>query len=294
MKEKLLFIGPGRAGLALGTALWEAGVVGDLVYCGRRPEPPLHPLFIDGVARYRFGLEPPGIETTAVILSVPDDVLTEMAHALAGHGVAPPGCAALHLSGALSSDVLAPLHARGYGVGSLHLLQSFADPVSGARRIPGSFAAISGEPTAVNTARRLVHSLGCRTLSVPVTKRPLYHAAAVSASNHVAALLALAGRLLVHAGVREEDALPALLPLVRGTLDNIEQLGLGPSLTGPLVRGDVETVRLHIRSLEPREREVYRCLASELLQLGSAFGLDAEVEEEMRGLLQAMEAKGEG
>jgi predicted short-subunit dehydrogenase-like oxidoreductase (DUF2520 family) len=285
MKEKLFFVGPGRIGLALGYALWRADAVDDLVYCGRRPEPPLHPLFTEGIARYRFGLEPPGLETGAVFLSVPDDVLPEMAHALAGQGAAPPRCAAFHLSGALSTDVLAPLHARGYAVGTFHPLQSFAHPVDGASRLPGSYVSISGEPEAVTTARRLLQHLGCAPLTVPVSRRPLYHAAAVTASNHVAALVALAARLLVQAGVPEDDALPALVPLVRGTVENIESLGVRGALTGPLARGDVETIRLHLRWLEPREREVYRCLASELLELLTSFGFDREIGEEIGGLL---------
>lgn len=280
-----MFVGPGRAGLALGDALWRADAVSELVYCGRRPEPPLHPLFLEGIARYAFGLEPPGIETTAVFLSVPDDVLPEIAHALAGHGVAPPGCSAFHLSGALSAEVLAPLHARGYAVGTFHPLQSLADPVAGARRLPGSWISIAGEAPAVATARRLLRDLGSPELQVPVTRRPLYHAAAVSASNHVVALIGLAARLLTQAGVPEEDAVPALLPLVRGTLDNVESLGVRRALTGPLARGDVETLRLHLMSLEPRERDVYRCLASELLETIGSDELEPEVGEEIGGLL---------
>jgi predicted short-subunit dehydrogenase-like oxidoreductase (DUF2520 family) len=291
VKERLYFIGPGRTGLALGYALWQADAVEDLIYCGRRPEPPTHPLFTQGIARYSFGLEPPGVETTAVFLSVPDDVLMEMAYALAGLGSAPPGCAAFHLSGARSTDVLAPLHARGYPVGSIHLLQSLADSVRGAGMIPGSFVAISGEADSVITARRLAQHLGCTPLTVPATRRPLYHAAAVSASNHLIALLAAAARLLVEAGVPEEDALPALLPLARGTLDNLEALGVRGALTGPLVRGDVETLRLHLRTLDEREREVYRCLAHELLQLADGSGLDEDVREEIEGLLEGSQAR---
>jgi predicted short-subunit dehydrogenase-like oxidoreductase (DUF2520 family) len=291
VKEKLYFVGPGRAGLALGQALYDAGAVGDLLYCGRRPAPPTHPLFDLAIARYCFGLEPPAVDTTAVFLSVPDDDIPEMAHALAGHGSAPPGCAAFHLSGALNTDVLSPLHARGYAVGSFHMLQSLADPATAARKIPGSFVSVAGEPTAVATGRRLAQHLGSRMLAVPVTRRPLYHAAAVLASSHISSLLALAARLMERAGIPEEDALPALLPLVRGNLDNIEALGVTAALTGPVARGDVETVGLHLRSLDGREREVYRLLTLELLER-VAVGLDRETQEELAGLLQSREGGG--
>lgn len=285
MSEHLFFVGPGRAGLALAQALWDADAATEITFCGRRPEPPSHPLFLQGVAGYVHGLRQPPLGTTVVFLSVPDDVLLEMAHALAGQGAAPEGCAAFHLSGALSSDVLAPLHARGYHVGTFHPLQSLAHPITGAARLAGSTFSVSGEPQAVATGRRLLQYLGASSVTVPVNRRPLYHASAVVASNFLAALMGVAGRLLVQAGVPEEQALGALLPLARGTLDNLEELGLEKALTGPIARGDVETVRLHLMSMEPREREVYRVLGRELVALTTALGIDDGKAETMRELL---------
>jgi len=186
MSERLFFIGPGRAGLALGYALWEAGAVESITFCGRKPDPPAHPLFIQGVARYVFGLERPEAGTTAVLLGVPDEVLPEISMALAAHGDAPPGCVAFHLSGAFGTDPLAPLLERGYSVGTLHPLQSLADPVLGAEQLKGVYFAVSGEPAAISAARRIVNPLGSFVLTIPVARRPLYHAAAVFASNYLA------------------------------------------------------------------------------------------------------------
>lgn len=286
MIERLVVVGPGRLGLSLGTALWQADAVRDLVFYGRRPEPPGHPLFAQGMASYRFGLDAPDPGTEAVLLTVPDDVLPEIAHALAGHGPGPPGCAVLHCSGALSAEPLAPLHARGYPVGSLHPLQAIAHPLTGAERLPGSAFAISGEPVALAVARRIVGALGGRPLQIPVARRPAYHASAVLASNGLAALLAAAARLMVQSGVDADDALPALVPLVRGTLENIAELGLQDALTGPVVRGDLETVRLHLAALAPRDRALYVALARELTELaaeglGETYPADA-----LRGLLR--------
>jgi predicted short-subunit dehydrogenase-like oxidoreductase (DUF2520 family) len=285
--ENLFFVGPGRAGLALGHALWQADAVAELTYCGRRPEPPSHPLFMQGVARYVFGLQQPPLATSAVFLSVPDDVLAEMAHTLAGHGRAPAGCAAFHLSGALSTDVLAPLHHRGYSVGSVHPLQALAHPITGADRLRGSYFAVSGEPGAIRVARRLLRYLDAPMLTIPVSRRAVYHAAAVVAANYVPTLLALAGRLLVQAGVPEDKAVDALLPLARGALDNVEDLGLLEALTGPVTRGDVETIRLHLAAMEPREREVYRMLGRELVILARARGLEDDAAQELDELFQA-------
>jgi predicted short-subunit dehydrogenase-like oxidoreductase (DUF2520 family) len=287
MADRVVFVGPGRTGLALGYALHQAGALDSLTYFGRRPEPPAHPLFIEGRAGYHFGLEPLPPDTSVLLLTVPDDVLPAMAHAVAAQGPAPEGCAALHCSGALSGDVLAPLHAVGYRVGSLHPLQSIAHPVTGAERLAGSWFAVSGEPEAAAVARRLVASLDGTPLTIPVTRRPLYHAAAVVASNYLPVLLALAARLLVHAGAREEDAVSALLPLMRGTLDNIGEHGIAAALTGPIARGDVETVRLHLRMLPEREARLYRDLGREAVALAEARGLDADSVAALRELLDA-------
>lgn len=267
--ERVVIVGPGRAGMALGYALLQAEAVDALTVCGRRPEPPSHPLFTQDLAAYVFGLRRPAPGTAAVLLAVPDAVVPDMAHALAGLGPAPEGCAAFHLSGALSTEVLAPLHARGYAVGSFHPLQAIAHPVTGAQRLPGSWIAVTGAPVAVAVARRLAASLGCPVLSVPEARRPLYHAAAVLVSNSLPPLLGAACRLLEQAGVGREDALAALLPLVRGTVENVAENGVEGAVTGPISRGDLETVDLHLRALDAEDRRLYAVLALELLRLGA-------------------------
>jgi predicted short-subunit dehydrogenase-like oxidoreductase (DUF2520 family) len=287
MSEHLFFVGPGRAGLSLGYALWQAGAVGSLTYCGRKHDPPPHPLFIEGIARYVFGLELPEAGTTALFLSVPDETLAEVSMALAAQGEAPGGCVAFHLSGALGADPLAPLVAKGYSAGTLHPLQTLADPVLGARQLQGIYFALSGDPNAMATGRRLIHHLGGDSMSVPVSRRPLYHAAAVFASNYLAGLINAASRLMVQAGLSEEDALGAILPLARGSLENLERMGPVQALTGPISRGDLETIRLHLRTLEPRERALYAALGLELLNLAMAGELGEDEGEEIRELLES-------
>ena len=99
-----------------------------------------------------------------------------------------PGCVALHLSGALSTDALEPLHHRGYAVGSMHPLMAVADPWFSGDRLIGAAFAMTGEPVANTAARRIVAELGGVPLTIAATQRPLYHAAAVMASNYLVAL----------------------------------------------------------------------------------------------------------
>jgi predicted short-subunit dehydrogenase-like oxidoreductase (DUF2520 family) len=279
-------VGAGRMGLSLGSALAESRGVDALVYFGRSHEPPPHPLFDGSVpASYRSGYGPLPTEIGLLVLAVPDDVVHEVANDVARNGPVPPGCVALHLSGALSTDVLAPLQAVGYAVGSLHPLQTVADPWSGAERLRGCAYALAGEPAALMAGRRLVNALDGQPLVIPPTLRPLYHAAAVFASNYVLAAAAVLARTLAEAGISEEEAVSAVLPLMRGTMDNVEQLGFGAALTGPVARGDIDTVRLHLSRLSSRERRLYSALGLETLRLARAAGLDPERAQALESLL---------
>jgi predicted short-subunit dehydrogenase-like oxidoreductase (DUF2520 family) len=284
--ERLYFVGPGRMGIALGYALVQADAVDSLTYCGRRPEPPSHPLFNQGLARYVYGIERPEPGTTALFLTVPDDALAETAEHVAAQGEAPEGCAAFHVSGALSTEPLGPLHVRKYAVGSFHPLQAVTNFLSSSERIPGSAVAIAGEPQAVKTAHRIASALGCPPMQIAVKQRPLYHAAAVLASNNLAALIGIAAELLIEAGVPPDEAIPALLPLARGTLANIDEVGLQKALTGPVARGDTETVGLHLRRLDPAAQRMYATLGDELLSLVEKAGGDEEAISTMRKLFE--------
>lgn len=289
MSDRIAIIGAGRIGLALGTALHRSGEAERLVYYGRSMEPPPHPIFDAASAppgdddeggeptvEYRIWPAPLPGGTTIVLLAVPDTALAEVAHDLALTGPAPGGCAALHLAGALTADVLAPLHSAGYAVGSIHPLQAVADPWLAADRLFDITFALAGEPAAIAAGRRIADALAGRTIVIPPAHRPVYHAAAVTASNGLVAVLAGAVRMLAQAGVGESDAVEALLPLVRGTLDNLQNLGVRGALTGPIVRGDVDTVRLHLARLSPADRALYCALGAELLRLARAAGLDDE------------------
>lgn len=296
--DNVVIIGPGRMGLALGAALRHQGAVDRLTYFGRALEPPPHPLFdphpiagdVDTApagAEYHMLPALPGTGTTIVILAVPDDALPEVVHDLSMMGEAPAGCVALHLSGALSTDALAPLHHRGYAIGSMHPLMAVADPWLAGERLVGAAFAMTGEPAANAAARRLVSALGGVPLTIAATQRPLYHAAAVVASNYLVALTGVAVRMLEQAGVDGDDAVRALLPLLRGTLDNVEHLGVKAAVTGPIARGDVDTVRLHLARLSPGDRVLYSGLGLELLRLARAAGLDEGRAAEIEMLLTA-------
>jgi predicted short-subunit dehydrogenase-like oxidoreductase (DUF2520 family) len=285
--ENIVIVGAGRMGLALGAALQQMRAVENLTFFGRAMEPPPHPLF-DGenAAAYRYGAQPVPTGTTILILAVPDSALAEVAYDISRAGEGPAGCVALHLAGALSTEALAPLHSVGYPVGSVHPLQAIADPWHSGDRLIGAAYALAGEPAAMTAARRLVNALEGIPLVIPPQSRPLYHASAVIASNYLIGLLAFAVRLMMETGVSESDAIEGLIPLMRGTLENLEQLGVAHALTGPIARGDADTVRLHLTRLSEHDRKLYCGLGLELLRVARAAGLDPEKANDLEMLLE--------
>lgn len=259
-------IGPGRMGLTLAAALLRSEEVDGVTLYGRHPDAPPHPLFGHKAARYVYGLDALAPDTKVVLLAVPDAAVPSMAQSLASHGPAPERCAAFHLSGALPTDVLEPLHHRGYQVGSFHPMLAVADPRRGVDQVQGAFFAVTGAPETVAAARRLASAMGAELLTVPSSRKPLYDAAVVMASSYLLPLLGRSATLMQRAGVDGDDAIRALLPLVRATLTSVEDGGLPESAQGPIARGDVEAVALHLRALDPDDQRLYALLGVEILK----------------------------
>jgi predicted short-subunit dehydrogenase-like oxidoreductase (DUF2520 family) len=272
----LWIVGAGRTGLALGLRLHRAHAAGRMTVTGRRAEAPQHPLFAGdpAAAAYRGAIERPAEDVDAIVVAVPDRAIAEVAARLASIGLH-PSIPILHTSGSRSTDVLAPLAERGHPVGSVHPLAAIADPIHGAERLAGATWGVEGEGAALALAERIVHACGGRALRIVPGGKPAYHAAAVFASNYAVALLGVAERLMEEAGVHAEDARTALAALAAGAVENVAARGPAAALTGPIVRGDAETVALHLERLSPDERALYCLLGREALRLARMGGLDA-------------------
>lgn len=251
-------VGPGRAGTTIALALVGRGWTAVGV-AGRDPESgsALDAAVQLGTERRSAAEVARGAEL--VIVATPDAAIADAASAIGP--ALEPGALVVHLSGACTLDELDKLRlARpDTRVGSLHPLQSLPSPAVGTARLAGSWCAVDG-PDDVD---RLARSLGMRPFRVDPARRAAYHAAACVASNHLVALLGQVSRLAESASVPPE----ALLPLVRATVDNVESLGAPAALTGPVARGDVDTVVRHLDALPADEHDTYRSLASAALRL---------------------------
>ena len=161
------------------------------------------------------------------------------------------------------------------------------DPTRAAEQLKRAWIGIDGDEGARAVSRDLAERLGARVLEIPPGVKARYHAAAVFASNFPMVLLATAMRLLTSAGVPEDAARGALGTLLVSAAQNASVMGPAAALTGPVARGDVETVRAHLGALGdvPEILELYRAMSREAIALAAEQGADAGRLEELRGLL---------
>ena len=214
-------------------------------------------------------------DADVVFITTPDAIIATVAERLAARGGVKRGAVVLHCSGALSSTILAAVRTWGGHAGSLHPLQSFAAPTFPENPFRGIIMAGEGDDEALALAREMASGLQAEFLSIETENKTLYHAAAVVASNYLVTLLAASMQLLESSGIAPEATLKVLLPLVRGTLNNIEKRGIVEALTGPIVRGDRGTVEAHchkIRQTLPDLLPFYQLLGTLTLPLAEASG----------------------
>lgn len=211
-----------------------------------------------------------------ILICVPDAAVAAVARELAAAPLDWKGKIVLHTSGALSSRELAPLKQAGADVGSVHPAQSFAGPDTPPARFRGVSFAVEGDPRAAAAGKRLARGVGGRPFAIRAGDKAAYHAACSLASNMLVPLFDAACSVLEKTGMGPREAARVLLPLVRGTVENLEGPDRAGALTGPIARGDEETVRLHLDALKGRRREadLYRLLGLRALELAEANGLD--------------------
>lgn len=241
-----------------------------------------------GTARSRIDT----IRASAVIfLTVPDDVIADLCREIAEEGGWREGQGVVHCSGALSSEALQPARDMGALTASFHPLQAFASLDAALANLPGSTFALEGDNRLTAQLDMFVQLLGGTSLHLRAEDKILYHAAAAIASNYTVTLAALAADLLVREGVANDtnSALHYLMPLLRGTIENLGDIGLPGALTGPIARGDTGTVARHLEALDvcsPDMAHLYRHLARLTLPLAiEKGGLDADTTRQLEEIL---------
>jgi predicted short-subunit dehydrogenase-like oxidoreductase (DUF2520 family) len=284
MALRTAFIGAGRLGTALALALERAGVP-VVAIASRRPEAAA--ALAARLPNARATSPESAVEAELVFLTVSDDQIAPLAHALPWRA----GQRVVHCSGATELDALAGAAAHGAQVGGFHPLQIFSDPERAVDLLPGSAVAIEAEGPLEAELHGLAARLGMKPLRLPPGQRALYHGAASFAASFLLSLLHEATTLWQALGIAEADALQALLPLSRGTLDAAAAKGVAGAIAGPISRGDVGVVQRHLAALGAlgeAHRAWYRQLSHSQVNLAEQAGrLTAQQAEALRRVLDA-------
>jgi predicted short-subunit dehydrogenase-like oxidoreductase (DUF2520 family) len=238
---KIVLVGPGRAGLSLAMAATAAGhdIVGVV---GRTMESASRGAALVAAEPLTIGDELPSADL--MVIATRDGVIAAVAAALAK--ARPRTGAAVHLSGLASVAVLQPLTEVGLSTGSFHPLQTLPTPEAGAARLAGAHIAVTAEDPLRRQLFELAADLGARPFDLEDMAKPLYHAAAAAAANFPLAALAMAEDAFVAAGV----PWAAARPLVEAVVANAFDMGPRAALTGPVARGDVDTVAAQLRAVD--------------------------------------------
>ncbi|HNY50539.1 MAG TPA: DUF2520 domain-containing protein [Smithella sp.] len=289
--HKFAIIGTGMVGTAIGFLLKKSGYKITSLY-------DKSPAALKRAVSYteaNITLVPQDILRDAdyILITTPDDAI---ASACADIALSPEikNKFIFHMSGAGGLDLLEPAKKAGAYVASIHPLQSFSSIEQAIRNIPGSYFGITAEKKALLRAKKIVRNLQGIPIVISPDQKPLYHAAACFASNYLVTLMNIVESISKTIGINEKDARQAYLPLVYGSLKNIEKSGSILSLTGPIARGDCSTVRKHIQSFQktlPQYASVYSELGFLAVKIAQQKGtLSAGQTKKINALLKGVKS----
>jgi predicted short-subunit dehydrogenase-like oxidoreductase (DUF2520 family) len=206
-----------------------------------------------------------------VFITTPDDAIASVASEVRWHS----GQSVVHCSGADSIGVLEPAKLSGARVGAFHPLQTFANVRQAIANMPGSTFALEAEAPLLGTLKDMATALDGNWIELKAGDKVLYHAAAVVACNYMVTLVKLATDLWQTFNISSPQATRSLLPLLRGTINNIDEVGIPQCLTGPIARGDTGTVKKHLNALQksaPAILSTYRELGLQTIPVALAKG----------------------
>lgn len=282
---RLGFIGAGKVGTALAVRLAERGY--DVTAVNNR-SPASARRFAEMVPGATVYNSPQEVADSAdlIFLTTPDDAIAEVASRISWS----PGKMVVHCSGAASLDVLEIPRQQGALVGAFHPLQTFANIDQALANLPGSYFAIEAEGKLKDILKEMAQALEGQWVELKAGDKELYHLSAVMACNYLVTLVNIAAELWRNFGRSPREAVTAMLPLLRGTVNNLSQIGLPGALTGPIARGDVGTIKKHLQALErsaPQLLSLYRELGRWTIPIGVAKGtLTSERAEELAEILR--------
>jgi predicted short-subunit dehydrogenase-like oxidoreductase (DUF2520 family) len=286
IKVKIGFIGAGTVGTALAVLLNQKGY--EFIGASRR-----RPISTVKASRTVCNLHLLGSnqevadKADLTFITTPDDAIAPVVAQIKWRS----GRSVVHCSGADSTDVLEPARKAGAVVGGFHPLQTFASVKQAVENIPGSTFALEAEEPLLTTLKDMATALGGNWIQLKSADKVTYHAAAVFASNYLVTLVKMSTDLWQTFHIPPEQAIRSLLPLLRGTLRNIETVGIPQCLTGPIARGDTGTISKHLKTLRQKAPSLlppYKELGKQTVPIALAKGrIDKKRASELETILTA-------
>ncbi len=282
---KLGFIGAGTVGTALSVRLSSKGY--QVIAVSSRSQTSAKKLAQAVSGCHAFNNNQDVADTAELIfITTPDDAIAPVASEIQWHR----GQSVVHCSGALSTDILEPAKKLGAQVGSFHPLQTFASVKQAIENIPGSTFAVEAEEPLLSTLKDMATALDGHWIELKANDKVAYHAAAVIACNYLVTLVKLATDLWQSFNIPQSQATQALLPLIRGTIHNIDTIGIPQCLTGPIARGDIKTIKKHLDALQkvaPALLSTYQELGLQTIPIALAKGrINQHQAEELQAILK--------
>jgi len=262
---KIGIIGAGRVGGALAIALSKKSF--SICIASRHKE---NADFIASISKAQSVSIKDASQCDVVFLTVTDSAIKSVAEQI--ESFLNREQVVMHTSGALSSKIISFLNAN---TGSLHPLKSFANPVDAAKSLEGTIFTFEGSKKTETVAREIVKALKGKFVKINSKDKVLYHLAAVLTANYTATLFSLSQEILESIGFSDKDAKESLSILLKGVTKNIEKNGADNALTGPILRGDTETIKMHLNTIKDKNiRDIYISLAFATLKIAERRGLD--------------------
>ncbi len=198
-----------------------------------------------------------------------DDSIKSIVSILEEHSSLKAGSLVVHCSGVLNSALLAPLKKQGCLIASFHPLKAFRADYLDADAFNHVDCVVEGDEQACAWLHRSFSSLGANIITLKAETKALYHAAACMASNYLITLASCSEQLFLQSGIAQEQARQIICKLMQGNLNNLQETKLiSEALTGPLMRGDNETLALHLQAMEdPVMKQLYKAAGLATLPL---------------------------
>ena len=283
MSERVLIVGAGQVGRGLFKAFHVSGI--DVLG--------LHGRKASAWTTSSGALPSTLSDANTVVLAVRDNQIDDAIAELlseqkrGARGRISSGTVVIHTSGSAEPELIPRLGELGLSGGTFHPLIPFANPDRVPELMKHAWIGIDGDDPARSTSRRLAGHVGARTLDIPAGGKAKYHAAAVISSNFPVVLAALAAEVLSSLGIPQRSAQHAVHGLMVAAVSNLAERPPAEVLTGPIVRGEVDTIIRHLTALrqDPEARAVYKRLSLTALEIAAQRGVAPEMIEEMRRAL---------